>query len=212
MRRGDRGSAVAEFVLVTVVLVPLVLAIVAAMLVVAGTGLLPILQAVLAACVALVVTGCLRADALRRAVDLDILVIIAAAIGIGAAVEVSGLAAFLAGRIEGAATATGPLVGLALVVVGTLVLTELITNVAAAALMVPIALEVAERVGFDPIGYAVAVAVAASASFLTPVGYQTNTIVYGLGGYRFSDYWRLGLPLTLAVTALTLTVVPLVWG
>jgi di/tricarboxylate transporter len=191
---------------------PLVVAVVAAMLALAASGVVSVLEAVLAACVALVATGCLRFHGARRAVDVDVLLIIASAIGIGAAVEASGLAAFAAGRIEAAAIATGPVVGLGLIVVTTLVLTELVTNVAAAALMVPVALQVAERIDADPTGYAVAVAVAASSSFLTPIGYQTNTIVYGLGGYRFGDYWRLGLPLTVAVTVLTLALVPAVWG
>ena len=107
---------------------------------------------------------------------------------------------------------TGLLVALAAVTVGTMVLTELITNAAAAALMVPIAISTADRVDADPTGFAVAVAIAASASFLTPIGYQTNTIVYGLGGYRFGDYWRLGLPLVTVVLATVLIVVPRVWG
>jgi di/tricarboxylate transporter len=190
---------------------PLVVATVGAMLAVAALGVLPIFEAVLAACLVLVGSRCLSFHGARQALDLDVLLIIASAIGLGAAVEVSGLADVIAANIEVAAVATGSLVALALVVIGTLVLTEIVTNVAAAALMVPIALGVADRVGADPIGFAVAVAVAASASFLTPVGYQTNTIVYGLGGYRFGDYWRLGLPLTLAVIVLILTVVPVVW-
>ncbi len=88
----------------------------------------------------------------------------------------------------------------------------MITNVAAAALMVPIAIDVAERVGFETTGFAVAVALAASSSFLTPIGYQTNTMVYGLGGYRFGDFWRLGLPLAVGTLATCLVVIPLVWG
>ena len=89
----------------------------------------------------------------------------------------------------------------------TIVLTEMITNNAAAVLMFPIAFTTATAVGADPRAYAIAVAVAASASFLTPIGYQTNTIVYGLGGYRFGDYPRLGFPLTLLVLAITVFVV-----
>jgi len=77
---------------------------------------------------------------------------------------------------------------------------------------VPIALDVAERADAEPIGFAVAVALAASASFMTPIGYQTNTIVYGLGGYRFGDYWRLGLPMAIITLATILIMVPLVWG
>ncbi len=102
-------------------------------------------------------------------------------------------------------------VALLAVLLGTLVLTELVTNVAAAGLMVPVALDVAQRIGSDPRGWAVGVAVMASASFLTPIGYQTNTIVYALGGYRFGDYWRLGLPLTLIVLATASTVIPAVY-
>jgi di/tricarboxylate transporter len=93
-----------------------------------------------------------------------------------------------------------------------MVLTELITNVGAAALMVPIAIDVAQRIEAEPAGFAVAVALAASASFLTPIGYQTNTIVYGLGGYRFGDYWRLGLPMAAITLGTILVAVPLVWG
>ena len=138
--------------------------------------------------------------------------IVAAAIGLGGAVQSSGLAGTLASGIEAVATHTGQVGGLAAIMIGTLVLTELVTNVAAAALMVPVALSAAAGVGVDPHGYAIAVAVAASASFLTPIGYQTNTIVYGLGGYRFGDYWRLGAPLTATVLAVSLVVIPLVWG
>jgi di/tricarboxylate transporter len=191
---------------------PVVLTIVGGMLLLAGLGVLPILQSVLAACLALVATRCLRFHQARQALDLDVLLIIASAIGVGAAVDVSGLASWLSAQIAGAAAGAGPVLALALVVVGTLVLTEIVTNVAAAALMVPIGLDVAQRIGFDPIGFAVAVAVAASSSFLTPIGYQTNTIVYGLGGYRFGDYWRLGLPLTASVVGMTLLIVPAVWG
>jgi len=89
------------------------------------------------------------------------------------------------------------------------VLTELITNLAAAALMTPIALDLALQLDADPRRLAIAVAIAASASFLTPIGYQTNTIVYGLGGYRFGDYWRVGLPLSVAVTVTTVAVLTL---
>ena len=191
---------------------PFVLATVVAMVVVAAVGWLPLLDAVLAACAVLVGTRTVRFNQAREALDLDVLLIVAAAIGLGGAVQSSGLAATLASGIEAIATHTGAVGGLAAIMVGTLVLTELVTNVAAAALMVPVALSAAAGVGVDPHGYAIAVAVAASASFLTPIGYQTNTIVYGLGGYRFGDYWRLGAPLTATVLAVSLVVIPLVWG
>ena len=97
------------------------------------------------------------------------------------------------------------------VVLATIVLTEMVTNNAAALLMLPIGLSVAAASGLDPRGVAIAIAVAASASFLTPIGYQTNTMVYGPGGYRFGDYARLGLPLTALVVVSLVVLMPLVW-
>lgn len=182
-----------------------------AMVAASASGLVPVATAILGACAVLVATGAIGFRRALDSLDRDVLLIVAGAIGLGAGLEVSGLAGVLASGIERVAVG-GPLLALVAIVLGTMLLTELITNVAAAALMVPIALDVAARVGFDPIGFAVAVALAASASFLTPIGYQTNTIVYGLGGYRFGDFWRLGAPMALTTLAVTLVVVPLVWG
>jgi di/tricarboxylate transporter len=182
-----------------------------AMIVAAALGV-PILTAVLAACLVLVGTRAIRFWDARGSLDLDVLLIVASAIGLGGAIETSGLAGQVADLIEVVAVEGGAVVALLAVLVGTLVLTELVTNVAAAALMVPIAIEVASRVDADPRGWALGVAVMASSSFLTPIGYQTNTIVYGLGGYRFSDYWRLGLPLTLLVLGTAVVLVPVIWG
>ena len=182
------------------------------MVVAAASGLVPIVTAVLAAVAVLVGTRTIRFRRALDALNLDVLLIVAAAIGLGLAMRTSGLAGLAADGVEAVAGRGGLLLTLALVVLGTILLTEVVTNVAAAGLMVPVALEAATRVNADPTGFAVAVAIAASASFLTPIGYQTNTIVYGLGGYRFGDYWRLGLPLTVLVVAVTLLVVPTVWG
>jgi len=96
-------------------------------------------------------------------------------------------------------------------VLATVLLTEIVTNNAAAALMFPIAVAAALDLGADPRPFAMAVAVAASASFLSPIGYQTNTMVYGPGGYRFGDFARLGFPLTVMVVATLVLGVPLVW-
>lgn len=183
-----------------------------AMVVVAATGIVPVITAILGACSVLVAT---RAISFRRALDSldrDVLLIVASAIGLGVAIQVSGLASIIAAGVSRVAVGGSGMVALVVVVVGTIVLTELITNVAAAALMVPIALEAAMHAGFELTGFAVAVALAASSSFLTPIGYQTNTIVYGLGGYRFGDYWRLGLPLTTLTVLVAITVIPAVWG
>ena len=100
---------------------------------------------------------------------------------------------------------------LAALMIATVMLTELVSNAAAAAVMFPIAVAAAVDVGQDPRGFAIAVAVAASASFLSPIGYQTNTMVYGPGGYRFFDYARLGAPLTVIVILTTVLLEPVFW-
>lgn len=189
----------------------LVVAVTLAMVVAAGFGWLSLLQAVLWACAALVGTRTLSIRQALESLDLDVLLIIAAAIGLGGVVESSGLAAELAGLISNLAIGSGALVALVVLLVGTTILTEIVTNVASAALLVPIALNAAEVVGEDPRGWAVAVALTASTSFLTPIGYQTNTIVYSLGGYRFGDYWRLGLPLVVIWIAIASLLVPIIW-
>lgn len=165
----------------------------------AALGLLPILHLSLIGAVLLVATGVLTPWDARQAIDLDVIVIIASAFGLGAAMESSGLAAVLAGGLVGVFGGfgtTGVLIGL---VVATIVLLSLITNNAAAVLMFPIAISAAANLGVEARPFAIAVAVAASASFLTPIAYQTNLMVYGPGGYRFSDYARLGIVLTVAV-------------
>jgi di/tricarboxylate transporter len=135
-----------------------------------------------------------------------VLLIIAGAIGLGAAVETSGIAELIAGGVASVAAGAGAVAALAAVVIGTAVITEVVTNVAAAALMVPIAVQLGVQLDADPRAFALGVAVAASSSFLTPIGYQTNTIVYGLGGYRFSDYARLGAPITVVTLGVAIVV------
>jgi di/tricarboxylate transporter len=186
---------------------PVVLALTGLLVVVAGSGLLDILDAALLTTIALVATGVLTLREARDAVDLDVIIVIGAAFGLGAAMESTGLAAAAAAVLLSVFGSFGGIGALLGVVVATIVLTEMITNNAAAVLMFPIALTAAATVGADPRAFAIAVAVAASASFLTPIGYQTNTIVYGLGGYRFADYPRLGFPLTALVLALTVGVI-----
>ena len=125
--------------------------------------------------------------------------------------KTSGLAALVADGLVDVFDTLGPRGVLLGIVVATIVLTEMITNNAAALLMFPIAVATASAGGLDPRGAAIAVAVSASASFLTPIGYQTNTMVYGPGGYRFGDYARLGLPLTALVVTALVVLVPIVW-
>ncbi|MGH9168413.1 MAG: SLC13 family permease, partial [Acidimicrobiia bacterium] len=179
--------------------------------VLAGAGIIPILQAALLGAVALLAFGILTPGEARNAVDLDVVVLIAASFGLGAAIETSGLADRLGSLLAGAFAALGPTGLLLGVTLATMALTELITNNAAAVLIFPVAMATAASAGLEPRGFAIAVAIAASASFLTPIGYQTNTMVYGPGGYRFGDYARLGFPLTVVVIATTVAVVPIFW-
>jgi di/tricarboxylate transporter len=185
----------------------ILLAVVAA----SAAGLLPVLQASLIGAVALVATRVLSAWEARASIELDVILVIAGSFGVGAAIEASGLASLLGHQIVEAFRSAGPLGVLLAVTLATLLLTELITNNAAAVLMFPIAMSSAAVIGASPRPFAIALAVAASASFLTPIGYQTNTMVYGPGGYRFTDYFRLGLPLTLVVIVMILFFVPIFW-
>ena len=186
---------------------PLVGVIALAVIALAAFEVVPILHAALLAAAALIATRVLTVAEARDAVDLDVIILIAAAFGIGAAIETTGLAAELA---EVFVDAIGPLgdVGIILaIVVATTLITEVITNNAAAAVLFPIAIAVSESAGLDPRTIAIAIAVTASSSFLTPLGYQTNTMVYGPGGYRFTDYLRAGIPVNIcvvmAITAMT---------
>src|SRR5690606_28807343 len=151
-------------------------------------------------------------DEARSAIDFDVIVLIAGAFGLGSAIAASGLAETIARGMIDVSIPLGPTGVLLSIVLATILFTELVTNNAAAALVFPIAMAAAESAGLEPRGAAVAVALGASASFLTPIGYQTNTMVYGLGGYRFTDYPRLGSALTLAVAVGILLLVPRFWG
>jgi len=181
-----------------------VLALAAAIVLGAGFGVLPILHLSLIGALAIIGLGILSPGEARDSIDFDVIVVIGAAFGLAAAVETSGLghaAAELLAVGFGRFGAAGTLAGIVLATVG---LSSIITNNAAAALVLPIALSTAADFGIDARSAAVAVALSASASFMTPVSYQTNLMVYGPGGYKFSDYLRLGAPLTVVVLAVLL--------
>ncbi len=170
--------------------------------------IIPLLQASLLVAFTLIGTKVLTLRQARNALDLDILVLIASAFGLGAAVTQSGLGDALAGVLVAGLQPLGTIGALAGVLLATMALTELISNNAAAALLFPIALATATTVGADPRPFVIAVTLGASLSFLTPIGYQTNLMVYGLGGYKFSDYTRLGVPLNLTCIILCLILIP----
>ncbi|HET7520130.1 MAG TPA: SLC13 family permease [Candidatus Limnocylindria bacterium] len=176
-----------------------------------GSGLVPILQASIVAALIVVATGVITVRQARDAVDLQIIILIAAAFGLGSAVSSSGLAQAIAGGLVDIMSPLGPVGALAAVLIGTMILTELLSNNAAAALMFPVGLATAAAIGADPRPFVIVIMLAASLSFLTPIGYQTNLMVYGLGGYRFTDYARVGIPLNIVTIVLSLTLVPIVF-
>ncbi len=180
--------------------------------VLAATDVVPILEGALVAALLLVATRVLSPLEARRAIDIEVIVVIASAFGLAAAMSSSGLADTIASGLVGAFGGFGDRGVLLGLVLATIVLTELITNNAAALLMLPIAVQAADATGLDPRGAAIAIAVAASASFLSPIGYQTNMMVYGPGGYRFSDYARLGWVLTVLVIVAIVLLTPALWS
>ncbi|MBK5944660.1 SLC13 family permease [Halorhodospira sp. 9621] len=188
----------------------LALGILGVMLGVVGVGWLSMLEGALAAGAALLATRCMTLNAARQSVDWSVILTIAAAFGIGAAMDQTGLAAVIAGGLLQLAGEV-PWLNLAVVYLVTVLFTSVITNNAAAVLMVPIAASVAADLSVSVVPFAVAIMLAASASFATPMGYQTNLMVYGPGGYHFTDYLRAGLPLNLVTGAVALAVIPWVW-
>ena len=155
------------------------------------------------------VTRCISTSEARKSVELPVLVTIAAAFGVGAALENSGAAALLAGGLVHATQGLGPLAALAAIYLFASLTTEVITNNAVAVLLFPICLETARLYGVDPLPFLMALTFAASASFMTPIGYQTNMMVYGPGGYRFADFVRVGAPLQLLLWPVAVLLIPL---
>ncbi|CAN5326849.1 SLC13 family permease [soil metagenome] len=180
-----------------------------ALVVLAGTGLVDLTKAAVGVALALVATRVITPTAATRSINLNIIAMIAFSLGLGAAAATSGLAAEASANLLGLTERFGDhgiVFGIAL---GTLLATELLSNNAAAALVFPVALTTALETGLDIRPLALVILVMASCSFLTPIGYQTNTMVFGMGGYRFTDFTRVGLPLTIVTLVLTVALVPL---
>ncbi|GIV62067.1 MAG: SLC13 family permease [Rhodothermaceae bacterium] len=190
---------------------PMAIALMLGMVVASAAGWLPLVTAAFAAALGMIATRCLTLSEARSAVDLSVLVIIAAALGLGRAVETTGLATLMGNTLVQATAGLGTVGVLIAVYATTNILTELITHKAAAVLMLPVALAAGSQVGGDPKAFAVLVAVSAAGSFMTPIGYQTNLMVMAAGGYRYRDYFRVGIPATLLVMAITVAVVHHVW-
>jgi di/tricarboxylate transporter len=188
----------------------LALAILIGMVAVVTLGWLSMLQAALLAAGLMLITRCITGAVARRSVDWQVLIVIAASFGLGQALEVTGAAEAIASSLVNLARGN-PYLSLIVIYLLTTLFTEVITNNGAAVLMFPIALATATSLDANVITFAVCIMMAASASFSTPIGYQTNLMVLGPGGYRFTDYLRVGIPLNLLIALTTLLIAPLVW-
>ena len=176
-----------------------------------SSGIVPILVGAAIIAAAMVLTGCLSAGEARQSIELQVLVTIAASFGIGIALEKSGAAGAIASQLVHATDLFGPTITLACVYLLTSIMTEMISNNAAAVLMFPICVETARLSAVDPRPFIIALTFAASASLVTPIGYQTNMMVYGPGGYRFTDFTRVGMPLHLVLLVVATVLIPMIW-
>lgn len=189
---------------------PLAIGILLMMVGLSATGVLQIMEAGFIAAGLMIAMRCITASNARRYIDLPVLVVIGASFALGNAMDETGAARFIAEQLIMSDRMT-PWLALLLVYTLTASFTELITNNAAAVLMFPIALSVSEQMGVSILPFAIAIMFGASASFITPLGYQTNLMVYGPGRYHFMDYVKVGLPLSLVVGATSVTLIPFIW-
>ena len=192
--------------------IPVAIGIVGAVVGAAAVGILPIVVAALTGALLMVLTGCLKPTEIYDAVQWDVIFLLAGVIPLGIALENTGGADLIAGLVVGSATLLPPLGVLALMYLVTALLTNIISNNASVVLMIPVAVEAARQLGVDTFSFILAVTFAASTAFMTPVGYQTNLFVYGPGGYRFSDYLKVGTPLQLIFAAVTTLGIYAFWG
>ncbi|MGJ3242980.1 MAG: SLC13 family permease [Opitutales bacterium] len=194
---------------------PIVIATIVGVVGAATFNLMPIVAATVIGVAILFLTGCLKPKEGYAAVDWSILVLIFAMLGLGRAMEQSGATAWIAGGLgnllEAVPPAWLPWVLVGLVYALTCIFTETLSNNATVVLMTPLAIGLAGQLGLEPRPFVIAACIAASASFITPIGYQTNTYVYSVGGYRFSDFPKIGLPLALMNWVVAMVLIPVLW-
>lgn len=191
--------------------VQLAIGIIVGMVVAAGTGLFSMLEATFVAAGAMVITRCCSQRAALAQVDFPLLLTIGAAFGLGHALHNTGAAEALAAGLL-YLLGTNPWLALAAIAISVSLMTEFVTNNAAAVIGFPIALSTAEQLGVNPLPFVMVLMIAASASFATPLGYQTNLMVYGAGRYRLSEFLRIGVPMNILVAGTGVAVAPLIWA
>lgn len=195
---------------------PLVFSTLAAVILVSAFEILPIEIAAMAGCVLLMVSGAIKPREAYASVDWPLMFLIYTTLALGMAMESTGAANYLAQNLAHAsagwfAEAWKPVAMLAVIYILTVLITEVLSNNATVVLMMPIALGIAAQLGLDPRPFAIAIILGSSAGFATPIGYQTNTFVYSAGGYRFGDFFRIGLPLNLLYFVGAVVIIPWVW-
>ncbi|MBN1993582.1 MAG: SLC13 family permease [Anaerolineae bacterium] len=191
--------------------IPVALAIVAGVVLVAALGV-PILITAIAGCVLMVLTGCLKVNELHESVRWDVIFLLAGVIPLGLALQETGGTQLIASLAAQSAHYVPPLIVLIIFYLTTSIMTELISNNATVVVLVPVGAATAKALGLNPTAFILAIMFAASNSFATPVGYQTNTMVYGPGGYKFLDFTKVGLPLNLILAVATPIFITLLWG
>jgi len=187
------------------------IAIVAGVVAAAATGIVPIVAGALIGCIAMILSRCLTLEEAYESINWKIVFLLAGVLTLGTALETSGAAALLGDILVSNAGEFGPVVILSLLYLVTSLLTELMSNSATAALLAPIAIAAAAEMGIDPRPLLMAITFAASSSFMTPVGYQTNTLIYGPGQFRYADFLRVGTPLNLLFWVLATIFIPRFW-
>src|SRR5699024_3285698 len=192
--------------------IPVALAILVGIIGLAALDLIAIHIAALAGVVVMVLTGVLKPSELYEGVQWDVIFLLAGVIPLGIAMSNTGAAQFIGALVAQSSNFLPGIVVLGLFYVLTVVLTNIISNNASVALMIPVGISAAQSIGANPLAFVLVVMFAGSAAFLSPVGYQTNLFVYGPGGYRFSDYARVGAPLQIILTVVTTIGVALYFG
>lgn len=182
-----------------------------AVVLVVSLGLLPIVTAATAGCAVLMLTGCLRPSEAYRAIDLSLIFVLAGSLALGVALNKTGVTTMLADWLAGVSGSTGPYVVLVGFFLLAVLISELMSNSGTVALLGPITISVAAKMGINPMSLLAAITFGASAAFAMPIGYQTSLMIYGPGGYRFKDFILMGIPLDLILALLALLLIPYFW-
>lgn len=191
--------------------IPTAILILLAVVTFATLNIYPISITALVGAFLMIITGCLRVKEAYESVDWRVILLIAALIPLGKALEQTGGAQLLSHNFLSISGSLAPLIVLSLLYILTTILTEVLSNTACIVLMFPLAINLATQIGVDAKPFIMAVTFASSLSFLTPIGYQTNTLIYGLGGYKFTDFVRFGTPLNLICLILSILMIPILW-